>query len=471
MPTRAFLLCSDERAVDAITQTCGELEVSFELFSEPSFAVKRLASQHYDLVMVDCDNEQTGGDAFAAAKKSAVNQASIAIAVVDGKKGVVNAFRLGASLILTKPVSLEQARGTLRNAVAMVRKSSPEAKAPASPPTAPVTAAPAKTESHGVSVSAPVLSAPKPAPASPIKTSRVAPTPIFSKPSDAAKPISSSAGETLPLSKETSLSGKPAKPLALLGDEPLGSSRHPAPPMFGMSESERSCRQTSPFVMAAIAVVLIVVGVYGFSAINPSFHDVLAAQFHKLGVMAGLAPKSQPVATLPTPTPAASAPAVEPVAPAAPAPAAADATPAPSTPDGFSSAATTPSQGFESEAPSKSSAPVILSTSATTAKPASDDDAVVVPEDVSASHIAYQVQPVYPEAAKKKGVKGSVVLNAAVDMDGNVSAVEVANGNPQLASAAVAAVKQWRFQTYYRNGQPTEFQTQVTVQFPQPSRQ
>src|SRR6516164_5319555 len=153
MPTRAFLLCSDERAVDAITQTCGELEVSFELFSEPSFAVKRLASQHYDLVMVDCDNEQTGGDAFAAAKKSAVNQASIAIAVVDGKKGVVNAFRLGASLILTKPVSLEQARGTLRNAVAMVRKSSPEAKAPASPPTAPVTAAPTKTESHGVSVS------------------------------------------------------------------------------------------------------------------------------------------------------------------------------------------------------------------------------------------------------------------------------------------------------------------------------
>src|SRR5215472_9870601 len=175
MPTRAFLLCGDEKAVQAVTQIMDELEVSFEHSSEPAFSLKRLATQRFDLLIVDCDNPQNATQVFNSARASSLNKASIAIAIVEGKAGVPNAFRLGASLVLTKPVSLEQARNTLRTGIGMTRKDAQEVKAPApaaptSTPTAPVqpilpvaphTSAPISTAA--VVTPAPVVT-PKPAP-------------------------------------------------------------------------------------------------------------------------------------------------------------------------------------------------------------------------------------------------------------------------------------------------------------------
>src|SRR6201993_434263 len=130
MSTRAFMLCGDEKAVHAISQILDELEVSFEHSGEPPFALKRLAAQRFELLIVDCDNAQNATQVFNSARASNLNKASIAIAIVEGKAGVPNAFRLGASLVLTKPVSLEQARNTLRTGIGMTRKEAQEAKPP-----------------------------------------------------------------------------------------------------------------------------------------------------------------------------------------------------------------------------------------------------------------------------------------------------------------------------------------------------
>src|ERR1019366_2461917 len=46
----------------------------------------------------------------------------VPIAIVDGRAGLPTAFRLGAELILTKPVAKDQARSTIRTAVSRVRK-------------------------------------------------------------------------------------------------------------------------------------------------------------------------------------------------------------------------------------------------------------------------------------------------------------------------------------------------------------
>src|SRR5215813_4490435 len=133
MATRAFLLCGDEKAVHAISQILDELEVSFEHSGEPPFALKRLPAQRFDLLIVDCDNAQNATQVFNSARASSLNKNSIAIAIVEGKAGVPNAFRLGASLVLTKPVSLEQARNTLRTGVGMTRKESTEPKSAVAP--------------------------------------------------------------------------------------------------------------------------------------------------------------------------------------------------------------------------------------------------------------------------------------------------------------------------------------------------
>jgi protein TonB len=132
MATRALLLCGEEKAVRAVTQILDELEVSFEHSIESAFALKRLANQRFDLLIMDCDNVQSATQVFNSARASQLNKTAIAIAIVEGKAGVPNAFRLGASLVLTKPVSLEQARNTLRTGIGMTRKDAPEVKHSAS---------------------------------------------------------------------------------------------------------------------------------------------------------------------------------------------------------------------------------------------------------------------------------------------------------------------------------------------------
>src|SRR5437660_443225 len=170
MATRAFLLCGDEKAVQAVTQILDELEVSFEHSSEPAFSLKRLATQRFDLLIVDCDNVQNATQVFNSARASNLNKVSIAIAIVEGKAGVPNAFRLGASLVLTKPVSLEQARNTLRTGIGMARKDTQEVKAPvsAAPVLAPVVhpaAVPAVPAPPAAMVSPAIVSASPVAPA------------------------------------------------------------------------------------------------------------------------------------------------------------------------------------------------------------------------------------------------------------------------------------------------------------------
>ena len=186
MVTRAFILCGDEKAVHAVTQILDELEVSFEHSSEPPFALKRLATQRFDLLIVDCDNAQNATQVFNSARASGLNKNSIAVAIVEGKAGVPNAFRLGASLVLTKPVSLEQARNTLRTGVGMTRKDLPEVKplaaaTPASTSSLPLTPLPAVVTAKtpvAVPVASPAGSQPSP----------IAPTPVAPMPAAQTTP-------------------------------------------------------------------------------------------------------------------------------------------------------------------------------------------------------------------------------------------------------------------------------------------
>src|SRR5215475_13386147 len=193
MPTRAFLLCGDEKAVQAVTQILDELEVSFEHSSEPAFSLKRLATQRFDLLIVDCDNAQNATQVFNSARASNLNKASIAIAIVEGKAGVPNAFRLGASLVLTKPVSLEQARNTLRTGIGMTRKDGPEAK-PAVPAVNPAATAnpgpslPASTPT--VAPPTPAVVPPRPSGSPTVLTPVAPPVPPAPKPvAEAPKPM------------------------------------------------------------------------------------------------------------------------------------------------------------------------------------------------------------------------------------------------------------------------------------------
>ena len=121
----ALLFCPEEKTARTVTQVLSELEFSVEACAEPFAAVKKLMSQHFDAVVVDCDNEQNAALLFKSARNSTSNQTSLAVAVVEGQAGVAKAFRIGANLVLTKPINIEQAKGTLRVARGLLRKSEP----------------------------------------------------------------------------------------------------------------------------------------------------------------------------------------------------------------------------------------------------------------------------------------------------------------------------------------------------------
>jgi TonB family protein len=91
---------------------------------------------------------------------------------------------------------------------------------------------------------------------------------------------------------------------------------------------------------------------------------------------------------------------------------------------------------------------------------------VVLPAEVSMSLlIRPEASPVYPLLARQAHIQGEVVLDADISKEGSVDALRVISGHPLLISAAVNAVKGWRYKPYMLNGAPVAVNTHITVKF------
>ena len=170
MGYQALLFCPDEKTARPVTQVLSELDFDVTPCTEPFAAVKKLMAERFDAVVVDCDNEQNATLLFKSARNTAHNQSALAVAVVEGQAGVAKAFRIGANLVLTKPINVEQAKGTLRVARGLLRKSEGTKPAPAtstSKPAAIVSAPPQEAAISRVELTPPAVSQPPIAAAAP----------------------------------------------------------------------------------------------------------------------------------------------------------------------------------------------------------------------------------------------------------------------------------------------------------------
>ncbi len=85
---------------------------------------------------------------------------------------------------------------------------------------------------------------------------------------------------------------------------------------------------------------------------------------------------------------------------------------------------------------------------------------------VIAGHRMKFTQPEYPMEAKMQHMSGSVLLSAIIAEDGSVERlVPIASSDPMFTDAAMQAVKKWNYSPYLLNGQPTEVDTTITVNF------
>jgi TonB family protein len=101
---------------------------------------------------------------------------------------------------------------------------------------------------------------------------------------------------------------------------------------------------------------------------------------------------------------------------------------------------------------------------------AGSERVLTLPEGLAEGNLLYRVEPDYPEDARQQGVRGPVVLDLHISKDGLVQGVDLVSGQPLLAQAATAAVKQWRFRTRYVNGNEVEMQARITLHFALPTQ-
>jgi protein TonB len=77
------------------------------------------------------------------------------------------------------------------------------------------------------------------------------------------------------------------------------------------------------------------------------------------------------------------------------------------------------------------------------------------------------VKPVYPDSAQEAGHEGVVQIEAVIGTDGSVTAARVTSPEiyPELAMAAIEAVRKWKFTATLLNGSPVDVVMNVSVAF------
>ncbi len=288
MSYQALLFCPDEKTARVVSQVLSELEFNVEPCHEPFAAVKKLMVQHFDAIVVDCDNEQNAALLFKSARNSGSNQASLAVAVVEGQAGVAKAFRLGANLVLTKPIHVEQSKGTLRVARGLLRKgqsaktaaAAPSAAAPtmfAQPPVAAPfpppqkIAAPPSMSASAFELDAEPMPAPDPADAALLEY--MPDSPVSSAENSARPAAESDPSKQYPW--------QPRKPLA----EPMASALRKAAEAAGKSEFDAAAPSVTPAgIPQAGSAQTISLGKTGAAAAPARAKEIPAPDAKKLGL-------------------------------------------------------------------------------------------------------------------------------------------------------------------------------------------
>lgn len=88
-----------------------------------------------------------------------------------------------------------------------------------------------------------------------------------------------------------------------------------------------------------------------------------------------------------------------------------------------------------------------------------------VSSGVAQGQLIHQVAPIYPAQAKLAQINGTVVVQAVVGKDGNVTKVKALRGPPILIQSALEAVRQWRYKPFAVNGEPAEADIEINLKF------
>ena len=90
---------------------------------------------------------------------------------------------------------------------------------------------------------------------------------------------------------------------------------------------------------------------------------------------------------------------------------------------------------------------------------------LVLPEDQASGLLIHKVEVKYPGIARAARISGTVILQAAVTRNGEVSDIRPLCGPKILQEACIKAVRKWKYRPYLLNGEPVELETTITSVF------
>ncbi len=116
MTLSSLLVCGDEASVQVLKRVLEELDIQVELCPDAVRAAVRLAQEHFDLIILDCETQKDVMSLLHESRSSRLNDQTLAVAVVAGQESIREMFSLGVNFVLYKPVSYERALSSLRAA-------------------------------------------------------------------------------------------------------------------------------------------------------------------------------------------------------------------------------------------------------------------------------------------------------------------------------------------------------------------
>jgi len=122
MSLNSLLVSSDDKTIRVLRRVLSDLEISVEHCTDTESAVHQLTRNRFEAVIVDCCCGGSVEQVFRSVRMAACNKRAVALAIMDTKTTLKDAFEMGAHFVFYKPLSTERAKASLRAARALMKR-------------------------------------------------------------------------------------------------------------------------------------------------------------------------------------------------------------------------------------------------------------------------------------------------------------------------------------------------------------
>ena len=117
-----LVVCRDPELLDVLHPALDAVSIGAQVCTEPDQAQNLLKSRKYDPIILDCSDLDRCGDILRSARATLANKDSVLIGIIAREAHMSDAFQMGVSLVLRKPMTDQTALRVLRTARALVTR-------------------------------------------------------------------------------------------------------------------------------------------------------------------------------------------------------------------------------------------------------------------------------------------------------------------------------------------------------------